>query len=162
MGFGACATKLLAHKTFMDGDAGYRTPYLSHAKRALYHVSYIPICWLLQFNFILNSLRQTLGLEPRLLLIPQRDCQLFRNFSLRTSSLNVLNSCQNKEKDILNWIRWLIVFGGLEWEWAEHRLGGPLSPKKIMAWVTRLGPWIAHPIGLWTTIMIKREWENYG
>ena len=27
------------------GDAGYRSPYLSHAKRALYHLSYIPF-WL--------------------------------------------------------------------------------------------------------------------
>ena len=27
-----------------NGDAGYRSPYLSHAKRALYHLSYIP-CW---------------------------------------------------------------------------------------------------------------------
>ena len=25
------------------GDAGYRSPYLSHAKRALYHLSYVPI-----------------------------------------------------------------------------------------------------------------------
>nr|PNR45191.1 hypothetical protein PHYPA_014962 [Physcomitrium patens] len=25
-----------------DGDAGYRSPHLSHAKRALYHLSYIP------------------------------------------------------------------------------------------------------------------------
>jgi hypothetical protein len=24
------------------GDAGYRSPYFSHAKRALYHLSYIP------------------------------------------------------------------------------------------------------------------------
>ena len=24
------------------GDAGYRSPYLTHAKRALYHLSYIP------------------------------------------------------------------------------------------------------------------------
>jgi hypothetical protein len=24
------------------GDAGYRSPYLSHAKRALYHLSYVP------------------------------------------------------------------------------------------------------------------------
>ena len=29
-------------KELESGDAGYRTPYLSHAKRALYHVSYIP------------------------------------------------------------------------------------------------------------------------
>ena len=26
------------------GDGGYRSPYLSHAKRALYHLSYVP--WL--------------------------------------------------------------------------------------------------------------------
>ena len=26
----------------VSGDAGYRSPYLSHAKRALYHLSYIP------------------------------------------------------------------------------------------------------------------------
>ena len=26
------------------GDAGYRSPYLSHAKRALYHLSYVPFC----------------------------------------------------------------------------------------------------------------------
>jgi hypothetical protein len=25
-----------------NGDAGYRSPCLSHAKRALYHLSYIP------------------------------------------------------------------------------------------------------------------------
>ena len=34
-----------------DGDAGYRTPYLSHAKRALYHVSYIPMLFLFSFFF---------------------------------------------------------------------------------------------------------------
>ena len=28
-------------KTF--GDGGYRSPYLSHAKRALYHLSYVPV-----------------------------------------------------------------------------------------------------------------------
>ena len=26
-----------------DGDGGYRSPYLPHAKRALYHLSYIPV-----------------------------------------------------------------------------------------------------------------------
>ena len=25
------------------GDGGYRSPYLSHAKRALYHLSYVPV-----------------------------------------------------------------------------------------------------------------------
>jgi hypothetical protein len=34
-------------KTKNNGDAGYRSPYLSHAKRALYHLSYIP-CWAIQ------------------------------------------------------------------------------------------------------------------
>ena len=28
-----------------DGGEGYRSPYLSHAKRALYHLSYTPICF---------------------------------------------------------------------------------------------------------------------
>ena len=38
-------TKGIFSKNF--GDAGYRSPYLSHAKRALYHLSYIPcyISW---------------------------------------------------------------------------------------------------------------------
>ena len=27
------------------GDAGYRSPYLSHAKRALYHLSYVPFSY---------------------------------------------------------------------------------------------------------------------
>uniref|UniRef100_A0A7N2L007 Uncharacterized protein n=1 Tax=Quercus lobata TaxID=97700 RepID=A0A7N2L007_QUELO len=35
-----------------SGDAGYRSPYLSHAKRALYHLSYIPI---LLFDFTLMN-----------------------------------------------------------------------------------------------------------
>ena len=30
------------HKSFV-GDGGYRSPYLSHAKRALYHLSYVPM-----------------------------------------------------------------------------------------------------------------------
>ena len=37
------------------GDAGYRSPYLSHAKRALYHLSYIPFvalfCSVKYFDF---------------------------------------------------------------------------------------------------------------
>ena len=27
------------------GDAGYRSPYFSHARRALYHLNYIPYYW---------------------------------------------------------------------------------------------------------------------
>ena len=30
------------NQKILVGDAGYRSPYLSHAKRALYHLSYIP------------------------------------------------------------------------------------------------------------------------
>ena len=31
-----------------NGGEGYRSPYLSHAKRALYHLSYTPICFTLK------------------------------------------------------------------------------------------------------------------
>ncbi|KAH9622307.1 hypothetical protein KSS87_011075 [Heliosperma pusillum] len=34
--------RLIHWATESNGDAGYRSPYLSHAKRALYHLSYIP------------------------------------------------------------------------------------------------------------------------
>ena len=33
------------------GDSGYRSPYLSHAKRALYHLSYIPVLFMLRASF---------------------------------------------------------------------------------------------------------------
>ena len=33
------------------GDAGHRSPYLSHAKRALYHLSYIPVMISLRASF---------------------------------------------------------------------------------------------------------------
>ena len=33
------------------GDAGHRSPYLSHAKRALYHLSYIPVLYKLRASF---------------------------------------------------------------------------------------------------------------
>ena len=33
------------------GDAGHRSPYLSHAKRALYHLSYIPVLFKLRARF---------------------------------------------------------------------------------------------------------------
>ena len=38
------------------GDGGYRSPYLSHAKRALYHLSYVPMCTpcLILLSFILS------------------------------------------------------------------------------------------------------------
>ena len=50
------------------GDAGHRSPYLSHAKRALYHLSYIPVLFKLRASFwtqfmkILFSLRNELSI----------------------------------------------------------------------------------------------------
>ena len=37
------------------GYAGHRSPYLSHAKRALYHLSYIPVLFKLRASFEQNS-----------------------------------------------------------------------------------------------------------
>ena len=37
------------------GDAGHRSPYLSHAKRAPYHLSYIPVLFKLRASFAQNS-----------------------------------------------------------------------------------------------------------
>ena len=33
------------------GDAGYRSPYLSHAKRALYHLCYLPVLFKIRASF---------------------------------------------------------------------------------------------------------------
>ena len=38
------------------GDAGHRSPYLSHAKRALYHLSYIPVPFTLRASFWTKSM----------------------------------------------------------------------------------------------------------
>ena len=50
------AVCVVGNKKKSCGDGGYRSPYLSHAKRALYHLSYVPsggcdsarlaTCWL--------------------------------------------------------------------------------------------------------------------
>ena len=37
----------IMNKKNVDGGAGYRSRYLSHAKRALYHLSYAPVLYLL-------------------------------------------------------------------------------------------------------------------
>ena len=34
---------LISRLLWKIGDAGHRSPYLSHAKRALYHLSYLPV-----------------------------------------------------------------------------------------------------------------------
>ncbi|RDX58377.1 hypothetical protein CR513_62312, partial [Mucuna pruriens] len=47
------------HNTKYIGDAGYRSPCLSHAKRALYHLSYIPM--IVQVLKILEMR----GIDPR-------------------------------------------------------------------------------------------------
>ena len=41
------------------GDAGHQSPYLSHAKRALYHLSYIPMIYNCRWSFCFS--RQTRG-----------------------------------------------------------------------------------------------------
>ena len=38
------------------GDAGHRSPYLSHAKRTLYHLSYIPVPFKLRASFWTKSM----------------------------------------------------------------------------------------------------------
>ena len=40
------------------GDGGYRSPYLSHAKRALYHLSYVPECVIQLFTLQSHSQRE--------------------------------------------------------------------------------------------------------
>ena len=49
--------KLMSDSSF--GDAGHRSPYFSHAKRALYHLSYIPIIYNCRGSFCFS--RQTRG-----------------------------------------------------------------------------------------------------
>ena len=51
----SCGLSLMEYRYFIDkvaiilyviitnGDVGYRSPYLLHAKRTLYHMTYIPI-----------------------------------------------------------------------------------------------------------------------
>ena len=39
----------------MAGVAGYRSPYLAHAKRTLYHVSYDPVVVILDRRLILRK-----------------------------------------------------------------------------------------------------------
>ena len=51
------------------GGAGYRSPYLSHAKRALYHLSYTPIDELLA-----TQIRHALNARPTQL--SHRGCEL--------------------------------------------------------------------------------------
>ena len=43
-----------------SGDAGYRSPYLSHAKRALYNLSYIPITI---FHWTLNCCNESYNFQ---------------------------------------------------------------------------------------------------
>ena len=71
MGNGRYKTKIVKNQmkkkkkkvTFLNGEVGYRSPYLSHAKRALYHLSYIPFvlfsCAILYQLFIPRSQKLT-------------------------------------------------------------------------------------------------------
>ena len=64
----------------MDGDAGDRTPCLSHAKRALYHLSYIPCCDLsLREQIYLNNIHILLH---GLLLLFTRNNHLFKKLQI--------------------------------------------------------------------------------
>ena len=49
---------LCSRGKMIHGDAGYRSPYLSHAKRALYHLSYIPLGFTLCSQWLEISLGQ--------------------------------------------------------------------------------------------------------
>ena len=51
------AYHLMSDSSF--GDAGHCSPYLSHAKRALYHLSYIPVIYNCRGSFCFS--RQTRG-----------------------------------------------------------------------------------------------------
>ena len=44
------------------GDAGHRSPYFSHAKRALYHLSYIPVEILLRASFWTQFMKNWLSI----------------------------------------------------------------------------------------------------
>ena len=63
-----CPPRLGKAKRFIGG-AGYRSPYLSHAKRALYHLSYTPIDELLAVQ-----IRHALNARPAQL--ANRGCEL--------------------------------------------------------------------------------------
>ena len=48
-----------------SGDAGYRSPYLSHAKRALYHLSYVPKLWTVMSEFMgVSGYRSSIKFPP--------------------------------------------------------------------------------------------------
>ena len=48
------------------GDAGHRSPYLSHAKRALYHLSYTPVMILLRASFWTQFMKNWLSIRNEL------------------------------------------------------------------------------------------------
>ena len=49
----------------ISGDAGYRSPYLSHAKRALYHLSYVPKLWTVMSEFMgVSGYRSSIKFPP--------------------------------------------------------------------------------------------------
>jgi hypothetical protein len=51
----------MSYGKMLLGDAGYRSPYLSHAKRALYHLSYIPFLLTVSKSKCLNLLSREIG-----------------------------------------------------------------------------------------------------
>ena len=48
------------------GDAGHRSPYLSHAKRALYHLRYIPVLFKLRASFWTQFMKNRFSIRNEL------------------------------------------------------------------------------------------------
>ena len=89
----------------MFGDAGYRSPYLSHAKRALYHLSYIP---LLQTQFEmkhLNPLSQEIERSPSLAINRQKDTESISNLRQLSWQSGGLQTVLSKQTSIGRWFK---------------------------------------------------------
>ena len=73
---------LTLNKKYWVGGAGYRSRYLSHAKRALYHLSYAPvILWFLHNKVLLLSrLFASLLLPPTLMWRVNRTSEVLNGF----------------------------------------------------------------------------------
>ena len=80
------------------GDAGHRSPYLSHAKRALYHLSYIPVLlsfelaseqnqWYISFRFVTSCQFLTIISKHQIELSKPQKVLEMRGIDPRTSRI---------------------------------------------------------------------------